>query len=66
MKNEGKRLHDLERAARMLGDIVDLVKDGYDFSTDEGKELIAEAQEAKALLQSEIAAMRREQNGRKA
>ncbi len=66
MKNEGKRLHDLERAARMLGDLVDLVKDGCDFSTSEGKELITEAEEAKTLLQSELAAMQQELRERKA
>ena len=35
-------------------------------STSEGKVLIAEAEEAKALLQSELAAMQRELRERKA
>lgn len=33
---ERKRLHDMQNAATVLSDFVDLVKDGFDFGSKEG------------------------------
>jgi hypothetical protein len=58
---ERKRLHDMQNAATVLSDFVDMVDEGFDFSSEEGKKHIAEALEAKELLVRDIMELRRQQ-----
>ena len=49
-----RKRHDLHQAVRVLNALIEFIEQGFDFSTNEGHEIIKEAKNASALLRNEI------------
>ena len=49
-----QKKHDLKKAVRLLGNIITLARQGFDFSGDEGIEILNEAEEYRQLLIQEL------------
>lgn len=54
---KNKRKHDIIHAFRILSSLVDFIEEGIDFSTQDGKEILEEARQAKIFLEVEIASL---------
>ncbi len=46
--------HELRRAIRALAMVVEFAKRGYDFSTEAGKEMLADAEREKKWLEKQL------------
>lgn len=54
---KNKRKHDVIHAVRVLASLVDFIDEGIDFSSEDGKDILAEARQAKAFLEKEVGAI---------
>jgi hypothetical protein len=56
------KIHDFRNALRVLTMLSDLVAQGYDFSSEEGRDILEEAQKAKVYLEKESSEISFEKN----
>jgi hypothetical protein len=54
-ESELNHRHELKKAVRTLGNVITLVRRGYDFTTEEGQAILAEADGFREWLEQELA-----------
>jgi hypothetical protein len=50
-----RKKHDLLQALRILTSLVEFVEDGIDFESEDGLAILAEAKQAKRIIETEMA-----------